>query len=199
MAATAALTWNEEAPLRLVAAAGLAGDVLVDVGVVEAVPLCVVLVLEVELRVDVPVPVLLPVPVPVVDALVELPEEAELSVSPMANEPVEEYTSSTFPILTASSVYPPRTGTTGSVTVIDPWLTSMLLAMANESLNSSFMSSRVKVSGSPGAWSQVIVTSCEFLGSSGIWRVRAETRGVTRARRASLQNIVEDSLRRALK
>lgn len=65
------------------------------------------LVLEVELRVDVPVPVLLPVPVPVVDALVELPEEAELSVSPMANEPVEEYTSSTFPILTASSVYPP--------------------------------------------------------------------------------------------
>lgn len=43
MAATAALTWNEEAPLRLVAAAGLAGDVLVDVGVVEAVPLCVVL------------------------------------------------------------------------------------------------------------------------------------------------------------
>lgn len=72
---------------------------------------------------------------------------------------------------------------------MDPRLGSTLLAIAKALLNDVLISSMEKVSGSPAAVVQVIVTSPPEVGFFGTETVRAETNGATRARRLSFANM----------
>jgi hypothetical protein len=117
-------------------------------------------------------------------------------VAPIENSDVAEKTSLIFPMLTASNVYPPPTGTMGSVRVSWPAVGFTLLAMANASLKAGLTSSKEKVAGSSGAESHLMVMVPPEVGFSGIWTVRADTNGATTARRLSLHNILGSLMRK---
>jgi len=91
---------------------------------------------------------------PELDLLPELDEEEldedelledELACAPMENEPVVEYTLVILPSCTASRVYPSPAVTMGNSRVRDWDAVVTVLAMANESWNATFNSSKVKV------------------------------------------------------
>jgi len=62
--------------------------------------------------------------------------------------------------------------------------------MAKALLNATLVSSKEKVSGSFAATVHLIVMVPPEVGFEGTSRVRADTKGATRARRLSLQNIL---------
>jgi hypothetical protein len=85
-----------------------------------------------------------PVPVEVMETVLE-------DTSAIAKPPVEAKTLLMFPMSTASNVYPSPAGTMGKEMSIEPDSGMTLFAMANALWKTSFLSSREKVAGSPGA------------------------------------------------
>jgi hypothetical protein len=122
----------------------------------------------------------------------EAVEEAMLLVdvlAPTEKVPLSAKTSVMLPGLVALSVYPSRTGTVGMTRVSVCREGSTLLAMAKESLKSSLIKKRENEESVVVAV-QVTVTVPSEVGFWGTLRVRAETKGATSARRATLLNMV---------
>jgi hypothetical protein len=84
----------------------------------------------------------------------------------------------------------------GRVRVTCPAVGLTLLAMANALLKAVLISSKDQVSGSFGAEFHLMVIVPPEVGFSGTSRVRADTRGATKARRLSRQNILRSLSRK---
>lgn len=152
--------------------------------------------LEVELALMLEVPVTETVAeaereVALAEVLETVLEVLELTTAPTEKSGDVEKTLLMSPISTACKVYPSPTGIMGRVSVIESAVGLTLLAMAKALLKATLMSSRENVAGSLAADVHLIVTVPPEVGFSGTWRVRAETRGATRTRRVSLENILQ--------